>query len=459
MRRESSISGPAAKSAGRRAAPWACILACLAALTFLQTVPADAGEVPKAQGARLGGDDKRTRFVADLTAPVRFNAYVLADPYRVVIDLAEVNFQLPDGIGEKGRGLVKAYRYGLISKGKSRIVMDATGPVLIEKSFSIGPENGQPARLVVDLVPTTPKTFALLEQRQKVERTEQRRDEDMEPQSLAAQLDEEPSEDTPKRSAAVNVLRDMAESLLSLGPSRQPSDVPQEPQRRTIVIDPGHGGIDPGALGRHGTTEKSVVLAFATELKAQLDAGGRYHVALTREDDTFLTLKDRVKFARDQKADLFIAIHADAVRNMPVRGATVYTLSDTASDDEAEALAHSQNRSDLIAGVDLGEESDEITGILIDLAQRESKNHAIHFAKSVVGRLKPMIELTSRPVRSAGFRVLKAPDVPSVLLELGYLSNPADEKLLRSEAWRRKVAKAVASAVNIYFGDTLAAGQ
>jgi N-acetylmuramoyl-L-alanine amidase len=421
-------------------------------------VPADAGEIPKAQGARLGGDAKRTRFVTDLTAPVRFNAYVLADPYRVVIDLAEVNFQLPEGIGEKGRGLVKAYRYGLISKGKSRIVMDATGPVLIEKSFSIGPENGQPARLVVDLVPTTPSTFALLEQRQKAERTEQLREADTELDSLPAETDEEPSSEAPSRSAAVNVLRDMAESLLSLGPSRQTDDLPHEPQRRTIVIDPGHGGIDPGALGRHGTTEKSVVLAFATELKAQLDSG-RYHVTLTREDDTFLTLKDRVKFAREQKADLFIAIHADAVRNTPVRGATVYTLSDTASDDEAEALAHSQNRSDLIAGVDLGEESDEITGILIDLAQRESKNHAIHFAKSVVGRLKPMIELTSRPVRSAGFRVLKAPDVPSVLLELGYLSNPADEKLLRSEAWRRKVAKAVASAVNVYFGDTLAAGQ
>ena len=458
MRAESPTRRPAAGRGGCGAAPWARIFACLVAILVLQTATTRAGDIPTAQGARLGGDAKRTRFVTDLTAPVPFKAYVLADPYRVVIDLAEVNFQLPNGIGEKGRGLVKAYRYGLISKGKSRIVMDATGPVLIEKSFSIGPENGQPARLVVDLVPTTPRTFALLEQKQKSERAEELHEEEATVDD-PSEADTETANGSIGRSAAANVLRDMAESLLSLGPSRQPAETHEAPQRPTIVIDPGHGGIDPGAVGRHGTPEKTVVLAFAHELRKQLDATDRYSVVLTRDDDTFLTLKDRVKFAREQKADLFIAIHADAVRNTPVRGATVYTLSDTASDDEAEALAHSQNRSDLIAGVDLGEESDEITGILIDLAQRESKNHAVQFAKSVVGRLKPVIQLTSRPVRSAGFRVLKAPDVPSVLLELGYLSNSADEKLLRSEAWRRKVAKAMASAINVYFGDTMAAGQ
>lgn len=429
----------------------------LLVLVAVQGMDAWAKDVPTALGARLGGDAKRTRFVADLSRSVAFTAYVLDDPYRVVIDIDEVNFQLPDGIGEKGKGLVRAYRYGLINPGRSRIVMDVSVPLLIEKSFMIDPENGQPARLVVDLVPTTAKTFALLQKQRK----EAAPPEIVAPDPETAIPDEERARDASDvgkstSSAAVAVLRDMAESLLKLGTGAGPS-APAEPQRKTIVIDPGHGGIDPGALGRRGTTEKAVVLAFALELEKQLT--GRYNVVLTRDEDTFLTLKDRVKIARQHKADLFLAIHADAVRGRPVRGATVYTLSETASDAEAEDLAHSQNRADLIAGVDLNEESDEITGILIDLAQRESKNHSVYFAKSVVGRLKPVIQLTSRPVRSAGFRVLKAPDVPSVLLELGYLSNTADEQLLVSVGWRRKVAKAVAGAIDIYFGATLASGQ
>jgi N-acetylmuramoyl-L-alanine amidase len=226
-----------------------------------------------------------------------------------------------------------------------------------------------------------------------------------------------------------------------------------------VVIDPGHGGIDPGAVSPSGSAEKDVVRGFSEVLKQALEATGRYDVHLTRSDDVFLSLRDRVQFARRHKADLFIAIHADALRRGTARGATVYTLADKASDAEAEALAHKENRSDIIAGVDLEAESEQITGILIDLAQREAKNHATIFAKQLVGELKPVAKLNSRPLRSAGFRVLMAPDVPSVLFELGYLSNRTDETLLLSPKWRSGVAAAMAAAIERYFATQLAAGQ
>jgi len=218
-----------------------------------------------------------------------------------------------------------------------------------------------------------------------------------------------------------------------------------------VVIDPGHGGIDPGAIGRDGTTEKQVVLAFAEALRDALQASGRYHVLLTRSGDAFMSLAERVRFARRHDADLLIAVHADSIRGAVVRGATVYTLSEQASDLEAEAFAAAENRADLIAGVELGEESEEVTGILVDLARRETKNHAVAFAKTVVGKLGGVTPLTRMPHRFAGFRVLKAPDVPSVLLELGYLSNPREAAQLRSPAWRGKVSAALAHAVDSYF--------
>ena len=443
------------------------------AAIFIGVEPPQAlgGTIPDVTGARIGGDATRTRFVADLTAAVRFNAYVLSEPYRVVVDLEQVDFQLPSGLGNSGRGLIKSYRYGLIDPGRSRIVMDAAGPCLIDKTFLIGPENGLPARMVIDVVPTTAKAFAAARGAQKGQPPEENRNQ----LSAAPVVDAEgipvevppgatgegpfpsvPTPEQPSRGAGA-MLRDMATALLNLQPGGTAAGT-HEARLRTIVIDPGHGGIDPGAIGKHGTMEKSIVLAFAKELQSQLSHSEGYRVVLTRNTDIFLSLKERVQIGRQNKADLFIAVHADAVRGAEVRGATVYTLSETASDAEADQLAHEENRSDLIAGVDLAEESDEITGILIDLAQRESKNHSVYFAKSVVGHLQPVIELTTRPVRSAGFRVLKAPDVPSVLLELGYLSSDADERLLLSEAWRKKVAGAVGEAIDSYFGATLASG-
>jgi N-acetylmuramoyl-L-alanine amidase len=438
--------------------------------------PASAGQVPEAFAARLGGDERRTRFVADLSGRVGFRAYVIPEPYRVVVDLEELRFRLPVGLGWRGLGLVKAFRYGLIDAGRSRIVMDTKGPVLLANAFIVEPEFDQPARLVIDITPTDPPTFAALYKRQSMprnsgeerEEAEKRQPKDESGITIATVSRSEPGPAalSKDRESRVRAGIEFAAPLSfprpeqkAIGPIRRPEATTRKrPGIRTVVIDPGHGGIDPGAIGRSGAKEKDIVLAFAKELKEKIERNDGYEIVLTRSGDTFVSLKDRVRIARHANADLFIVVHADAVRDKGVRGATVYTLSETASDAEAEELAHNENKSDLIAGVDLAEESDEITGILIDLAQRETKNHASFFARSAVEQLKQITRFTGKPLRSAGFRVLRAPDVPSVLVELGYLSHAADESQLRSPAWRLKMAAQLAEAVASYFRTSVASG-
>ena len=344
--------------------------------------------------------------------------------------MPDVRFDLAPGAGQQVRGLISEYRYGLVEKGRARIVMDTTGPVLIEKSFIVEAQAGQPARIVVDLVRTTEEAFA------KTYSAESH------PSGLAE--------------------ADAAAAIPRPKPGTQPPPKPKAAMkergvRKLVVIDPGHGGIDPGAVGQRKTKEKDIVLAFGHALRDKLKADGRYDVIMTRTGDKFVTLKDRVRIARDNEADLFIAIHADTVRGQSARGATIYTLSEKASDAEAEALAQKENRADIIGGIDLDSENEEVTDILIDLVQRESKNHAMYFAKKAVAELKPVTGFTGKPLRSAGFVVLKAPDVPSVLVELGYLSSKADEQRLSSDAWRKKTAAAMARAVDGYFSTEVAA--
>ncbi|MBI2719929.1 MAG: N-acetylmuramoyl-L-alanine amidase [Rhizobiales bacterium] len=383
--------------------------------------------------ARVAGDGQRTRFVADLSAPVAYTAYVLPNPYRVVVDLPDVTFNLPPGIGEKTRGLISEYRYGAVETGRSRIVIDTKGPVLIEKTFILEPQAGQPARIVVDLVQVSAQAFS------KAYAAEQKNS-----ARAVAEAAAVPPAGAIDRSTTEPVAAEPAPP-----PSRSSA-------RKLIVIDPGHGGIDPGAIGANRTREKDVVLAFGLALREALLKSGDYDVIMTRSDDRFLRLDDRVKVARDNKADLFIVVHADTVRGAGVRGATIYTLSAKASDAEAEALAQKENRADIIGGMDLGAESQEVTGILIDLAQRESKKRSTIFARKAVGDMRQVTSFTGKPMRSAGFVVLKAPDVPSVLIELGYLSSRRDEAQLGSEAWRSRTAAALTRAIASYFATEVA---
>lgn len=439
------------------------LLALLASLMLGGQHPAYAADTV-ATGARIGGDETRTRFVADLSRPVGFTVYVVADPYRVFIDMPGVKFDLPPDIGTRTRGLISEFRYGEVEEGRSRIVIDTKGPVLIEKSFIVEPQAGQPSRIVVDLVqtseqafndaieagkPTTDKTIAAASATQQA------------PAEEAAQPDTtaeaEPAEDAAQAGdvasiAPVPLPRPKPGTEASATETESGAARPARADgRRIIVIDPGHGGIDPGAIGLRKTREKDVVLAFGLALRDLLKKRSEYTVIMTRGDDRFLSLRDRLQIARENEADLFIAIHADTVRGPEARGATIYTLSEKASDAEAAALAHKENRADIIAGIDLGEENEAVTDILIDLVQRESKSHALFFAKKAVGEMQAVTRFTGKPLRSAGFVVLKAPDVPSVLVELGYLSSKHDEAQLTSPDWRKKVANAMARAIDKYF--------
>ena len=230
---------------------------------------------------------------------------------------------------------------------------------------------------------------------------------------------------------------------------------PHKPERplpkRVIVIDPGHGGVDPGTIGVSGVYEKHITLLVARAIQRRLQRGARYRVVLSRERDVFVRLRERVVLAREAGADLFISLHADAIRDGRIRGLSVYTLSEKASDKEAALLAEKENRADLLAGIDLSKESPEVSDILFDLAQRETMNQSTRFATHLVKALARQTRLLRNTHRFAGFAVLKAPDVPSVLLELGFLSNRYDERSLMRKAYRAKLAAAVERAVGGYF--------
>ncbi len=399
------------------------LLVVLAAGFAILPVAAGAqSQKPVITGARVAGDDTRTRFVLDMDRQVTPAISALASPYRLIIDLPEVAFSISTDSGKTGRGLIADWRFGLFAVGKSRVVMDLTGPVKVDKTFFLPAVDDQPARLVVDLVRASAEEF----------------DEFVET-SRARQ----------------------AKSSETSAPKSDKLTAGKDGDKPLIVLDPGHGGIDSGATGVDGALEKAIVLDFAKLLKEKLDESGLYNVQLTRDDDTFIPLLRRVEIGHELEADLFISIHADSVRRGQkfARGATVYTISDKASDQLAEDLAASENMSDVIAGVELAEEPTDVTDILLDLARRETRSFSVYFARTLVSELESAVRLINNPHRSAGFRVLRAHDVPSVLVELGYLSNEHDEKLLISDEWRARMANAMTEAVHGFFRPRLARQQ
>ncbi|WP_166294892.1 N-acetylmuramoyl-L-alanine amidase [Bradyrhizobium sp. 2S1] len=391
---------------------------------------ANAPNFPVASGARLAGDDKQTRFILDLDRKIEFRAFPLADPYRVVVDIPQVNFQLAAGTGSAGRGLVKAFRYGLVMPGGSRIVFDLAGPVKIANSYVLDAANGQPPRLVLDFEAVDRTAFV---------------------QSLAP-------ESRPELKPAISDANTSSNTVTvpPITTAVLPPVAVTDP-RPLIVIDPGHGGIDNGTQSG-GETEKNLVLGFGLALRDRIEKSGKYRVVMTRSDDTFIPLNDRVKIARTQSAALFVSIHADALprREGDAQGATIYTVSDKASDAEAERLAEAENKADAIAGVNLTDEPTEVADILIDLAQRETKTFSNRFARLLMDEMKTSVRMHKHPLKSAGFRVLKAPDVPSVLVEIGYVSNKGDLEHLVSETWRNKAVGAMAQAIDAFFAKRLA---
>lgn len=385
---------------------WQSLILALA----LVLVPASVWAQPEVNDVRVGQHGKNTRFVLNLSDKVDVEIFTLADPYRIVIDFPEIAWRLDPTATQASAGLIKGFRFGLFKPGRSRMVIDLAAPATIMNRFLLPPEGERRYRLVLDLAP--------------VDRAKYLATAGWPAGAEAPAPEEEPAPDTAAKPPTA---------------------------KRIVVIDAGHGGVDPGATGQDGTHEKDLVLALAKSLRDALEGTGKYTVVMTRDSDIFLSLKARVAVGRRAKADLFISLHADSAPGSQVRGASVYTLSEKASDKEAEALARSENQSDIIAGVDLTDEGDIVTSILIDLAQRETKNNSVKFAQALVPELQRAGEVTQKSHRFAGFVVLKAPDVPSVLVEVGYLSNRQDESVMNTNRWRKRMADSIARAVDRYF--------
>ncbi|MGD9768636.1 MAG: N-acetylmuramoyl-L-alanine amidase [Pseudolabrys sp.] len=380
---------------------------------------APGNDLPVASDVRIAGDNAATRFVVDLDKSIDIRAFTLANPYRVVIDMPQVTFQLPRKAGVTGRGLIKAFRFGLVMQGGSRMVIDLVRPARIDKAFVLEAANEQPPRLVLELAATDREAFL--------------------------------------RTTALNNRQPDA----PLRPVERADTKPDSDPRPLIVIDPGHGGIDNGTRAPSGENEKTLVLDFSLALRDKLEKAGRFRVLMTRSDDTYVALNERVRIARANRASLFISIHADALvrRDSSAQGVTVYTLSERASDAAAARLAEAENRADIIAGLDLSAEPPDVADILIDLAKRETKTFSVLFARTLIGQMRGAAKLHQNPLKFAGFRVLKAPDVPSVLVELGFVTNKEDVKALTSETWRSRATGAVVQAIDAFFKTQLAGGR
>ena len=384
---------------------------------ILSTAPGAAAASLNAKGFKIAGDAARTRVVMHFDAEPDLRWFLLRDPHRLVIELPEARFAFEPN-DTKPRGLIRDVSYGSVG-GKSRVILAAKGPFAIEQADIVPNEDGQGFRLALDIV-------------------------------AAGQLQFE--------AALAEQVATTGSTVVAAKDGRVGAPVDRPARRFTIVIDPGHGGIDSGARGVHGTVEKIITLAFALELRARLQAEGRYDVYLTRTADEFLRLDDRVRIARQHDADLFVSVHADTIRLKGIRGATVYTVSDRASDAEAQALADRENLSDQLAGIEVKDDNHEVADILVDLIRRETHAFSIRFARTLVGELSDTVGLINNPHRFAGFKVLKAPDVPSVLVELGYLSNAKDEEQLRSPEWRGKAVTSISNAISAFAASKAAGG-
>lgn len=351
----------------------------------------------------------------NLNADKKFEAtvFTLASPYRVIVDLPDLNFALPQSAARQNTGQIKAIRFGLMAPGRARLVMETVGPVSVSHAIEPVSSGSVAHRLAITLTPTTADEFI----------------ENMRPEPAEPSTVQSPPE------------------------QKRPSDKP------VVMIDPGHGGIDGGATGADQTLEKDIVLAVALELQKRLVASGRYDVRMTRADDRFLSLDQRVNLSQTSGANLFLSVHADAVPDNvlagSVHGATVYTLSERASNQAAQRLADKENAADSNAGVTpVSVGNEQIDLILSDLVARETRNFSLKFRSLLTSRLTAQKLAARDPARAAAFRVLRQPQTPSVLVELGFMTNAEEVRQMRSEAWQARVARSLATAVDAFFGET-----
>lgn len=408
---------------------------------------------PLVSAVHIGEQGGGTRLVLELSQRAVYRVFLLNEPMRMVLDLPPATWRL--AAQPASAGVVAGYRYGSFDADTARLVVDLSAPARVRYSGYELQASGKVYRLVLELEPVSAEVFAADAQPWTSSGSMLK---PPPPPAVAAAIPPAPaaaprvSNPPPTPPAAVAPPRPaMTSASVPAAGAAKPG--PRRPEaKKIIVLDPGHGGVDPGAVGAGGTHEKDLTLAMAREIRRQLEATGRYRVVMTRDDDIFIQLRERVAKARAVNADMFLSIHADSIGSAQTRGASIYTLSETASDAEAGALAARENRADIIAGVDLSVENKDVASILIDLAQRETMNRSAAFAATLVGELGREIQLLpTKPHRFAGFAVLKAPDIPSVLLELGYLSNRQEEVLLGRPHHRSKIATAIVRAIDDHF--------
>ena len=384
-------------------------------LAVLSVQAAQAVEL-SATSLAVTGDAIQTRVEMQFTADPQVQMRLLANPHRLVLDLPQTLFAF-ENREMPNNSMVASLRAGMMQEGRSRMILTLKGPFKLEGVETAPTPDGSHFALSFNLKPEAEATFQ----------------------------------------------QNMADSLMSTASTAggKGDRVVQGDRNRlfTVVIDPGHGGIDSGAVGVNGTAEKDVTLRFSKDLADILRQNTAIKVFLTREDDRFIALDERVRSARQLGGDLFVSIHADSINDKHLRGATVYTLSDKASDEVAQAVAHNENLSDAIGGVDVPVEDHAVADILIDLTRRETMQYSVGFARQIVDVLKAKTNLINNSHRSAGFRVLKAADIPSVLIELGYLSNEQDERQIADDNWRKLIAAELAKAIGIQANMTMAARQ
>lgn len=393
----------------------ALLAAASATVLVVTTAPQAAAEpdLPTLVGSRISTNDARARLVIDLSAPANFRFFAIDEPARIVVEIeaGAMAFDPAPQIGEAG--LVGEYHIGMVDERLARAVMMLSAPAQVQQAFVTEPAGDQPARLIVDVIPDTEEGFAA-------------------------------------RVAAVEEAATAAPAARA-PPTAQPQAPVVAEGRPLIVIDPGHGGIDSGARAANGLLEKTITLRFALDLQEALVATGKFDVALTRDSDRFVSLAQRVALARANHADLMVSLHADSFDQAGVRGASIYTRDEGATDVLDKVLAEQENRADLVAGFSPPEAEEAVVDILVDLMRREARRRAYRAAASIVDEFERSVTLRRFPLRRADFLVLQAPEVPSILVELGFLSNPDDTSNLATQAWRRRVVEALARGIETYF--------
>ena len=392
-------------------------LAMWIALSLIGTVPAAAqGRSPDrtiAIAAEVATDGSRTQLTLTLSKPVAATAFLMERPDRVVVDMPEVNFQLGDEAVKRRGGVIASVRCGLFAPGRSRIVVELSAPALVASVQTRPSDIADATLLTIELTRTDRETF--------------------------------------RRTAS----NDQADLTLTTG--SLPTSAPTADRRPVVAIDAGHGGVDPGATAPNGALEKDITFAFASTLRDKLAAGGRYRILMIRDHDVFVPLEERVRRARDGGAELFVSIHADTISSAQVSGATIYTGSDRATDGEAASLADRENAADAAGGIARAAPPSDVTDILQELTLRETRLFSHRFSNILLRDLSPVVRFSAQPQREAGFKVLRTPDLPAVLVELGYISNARDLELLLSADWRTRTALAMTAAVDRFFGGRVVA--